>query len=366
MSGTSLDGVDGVLAVFEPQLQVLAHVHRPFSQPLKQELLSLVRPGGVDELHRAARAGIAVSERYAQVVQALLSDAALVPGDVHALGAHGQTVRHQPADSGANEPGYTLQLLQPALLAERTGIDVVCDFRSRDVAAGGQGAPLVPGFHAAVFARAGEAVAVLNLGGIANLTLVDEGARVQGFDCGPGNALMDEWVQRHRGEPFDAHGAWAAKGQVLPALLASLRSEAFLQLPPPKSTGRELFHEAWLAPHLRRHADGARTQDVQATLAEFTVWCAVDALHRHAAPTTRRLLVCGGGALNHHLMHRLVALLPGWQVTDTDAAGLPAQQVEAGAFAWLAKAFVEAQPANRPEVTGARGARRLGALYPAR
>jgi anhydro-N-acetylmuramic acid kinase len=366
MSGTSLDGVDGVLAVFEPQLEVLAHVHRPFSDPLKEELLSLVRPGGVDELHRAARAGIAVSRHYADVVQRLLQQAKLAPGAVVALGAHGQTVRHQPADAGASEPGYTLQLLHPALLAEWTDIDVVCDFRSRDVAAGGQGAPLVPGFHAAVFAQPGKAVAVLNIGGIANLSLVDERGGVLGFDCGPGNALMDEWVQRHRGEPFDAQGAWAASGRALPALLASLLSEAFLQLPPPKSTGRELFHGQWLVPHLQRHAAGATAQDVQATLAEFTVRCAVEALQRHAASTARRLLVCGGGALNVHLMRRLAASLPGWQVTDTGAAGLPAQEVEACAFAWLAKAFVDGQPANRPEVTGARGPRRLGALYPAR
>jgi anhydro-N-acetylmuramic acid kinase len=263
-------------------------------------------------------------------------------------------VRHRPQD------GYTAQLLNGALLAERCGIDVVCDFRSRDVAAGGQGAPLVPAFHHALFARRDAEVAVLNLGGIANLTLLPPGGPVLGFDCGPANVLMDLWCERHRGQPFDRDGAWAAQGRVDAALLARLQAEPFFAAPPPKSTGRDLFHAAWLDARVGAVAP----VDVQATLVELTVWSIAEDLRRHA-PRTSELLVCGGGALNGHLMSRLRARLPGIGVAPTDSRGLPALQVEACAFAWLARAFVERRAANLPAVTGARGPRVLGALYPA-
>ncbi len=362
MSGTSLDGVDAVLAEFPEAgpMRVLAHVALPMPAALQAELLALNTPGE-QELHRAALAGNAVARLYAEAAQALLHAAGRTAAEVTALGAHGQTVRHRPGEFDGT--GYTSQLLNGALLAELSGIDVVCDLRNRDVAAGGQGAPLVPAFHAARFAEPDVTTAVLNIGGIANLSLLHADSRVGGFDCGPGNVLMDLWCQRHQGTPYDADGAWAASGTVLPALLGQALAEPFFARQPPKSTGRDLFHADWLGALLSGHG-AAPAADIQATLAELTVRAAADALLRHA-PDTRRLLVCGGGALNGHLMRRLAATLPGVAVASSAAAGLPPLQVEACAFAWLAQAFTQRQPANRPEVTGARGPRLLGALYPA-
>ena len=367
MSGTSLDGVDAVLVrcdAGEPGLQVLHHHHQGLPAPLRETLLALNTPGN-DELHRAALAANGLSLCYAEAVAALLQQGGCAPAAVRAVGAHGQTVRHRPGEFDGT--GYTLQLLNGALLAERCGIDVVCDFRSRDLAAGGQGAPLVPGFHAAVFHQPGLAQAVLNLGGIANLTLLDGQGGVRGFDCGPGNALMDAWCQQHLGRDFDDQGGWAASGQVDPGLLAALLDEPFLALPPPKSTGRDLFNPGWLAARLQVSGTEQRAvaaADVQASLAELTLRAACQALQAQL-PQAQRLLVCGGGAFNHHLMRRLAALLPGVAVASTASAGLPPLQVEAAAFAWLARAFVQRQPANCPAVTGAIGGRVLGALYPA-
>jgi anhydro-N-acetylmuramic acid kinase len=356
MSGTSLDGVDAVLADFDPPSGpvVHGHLHRPLPPALRAELLALNR-SGADELHRAALAANSLSTLYAEAVQALLAACGVAPQAVRALGAHGQTVRHRP------DAGYTLQLLNGALLAEHCGIDTVCDFRSRDLAAGGQGAPLVPAFHAALFARPGLAQAVLNLGGIANLSLLHADGRVGGFDCGPANLLLDLWAQRHLGRDFDAEGAWAASGTVDPALLERLLDEPFFAVLPPKSTGRDLFDAAWLDARLDRALAAA---DVQATLAELSARAAAEALQRHLAAATR-LLVCGGGALNPHLMRRLQALLPGVAVESTASAGLPPLQVEAAAFAWLAREHNARRPGNRSEVTGAAGARILGAIYPA-
>jgi anhydro-N-acetylmuramic acid kinase len=366
MSGTSLDGVDGVLVDFagsaSTALRVCAHAHRPFPAELAAELLAL-NAAGADELHRAALAANALVRVYADVVSDVLERGGIGRETVRAIGAHGQTVRHRPREFDGT--GYTVQLNSPALLAELSGIDVIADFRSRDVAAGGLGAPLVPAFHRAVFGRAGAAVAVLNIGGIANLThLAAEGSTL-GFDCGPGNALMDHWCRRHTGQAFDRDGAWAAGGQVLEPLLAALRSETYFDLPPPKSTGRDLFNPPWLEARLRSHAAAAPPRDVQATLAELTAWACADAVGRHAAGA-RDVLVCGGGALNRHLMQRLAARLPRCTVRRTDEVGLDVSQVEAAAFAWLARAFVQREPGNLVTVTGAAGPRILGALYPAR
>lgn len=366
MSGTSLDGVDGVVAEMAADgrwLGVKAHAHAPFDDRLRAELLAL-NQRGPDELHRAALAAQAVSRAYAQVVAQLRQ--ACPDLSVRALGAHGQTVRHRP------ELGYTLQLLAPALLAELTGIDVVADLRSRDVAAGGQGAPLVPVFHQAVFSRPGHVVATLNLGGIANVSVLHPHAAPLGFDCGPANVLMDIWCARHTGHAFDEGGRWAASGRVHQDWLAAALAEPYLSLPPPKSTGRDLFHGEWLDAWLARcqlpvTGDTVAAQtlaDVQATLCEFTAHTCADAVRRHA-PDATELVVCGGGAFNHHLMQRLRALLPGLTVLDSGARGLPPHQVEAAAFAWLAWAAVQRRPGNDPAVTGAAGPRILGAIYPA-
>jgi anhydro-N-acetylmuramic acid kinase len=364
MSGTSLDGVDGVLARWPAaggtRPETLAFAHRPIGAALHDELLALQR-SGPDEIHRAALAANALARLYAEVCLDLLAAAQKAPADVVAIGAHGQTLRHRPGEFDGT--GYTVQILDGALLAECTGVDVVCDFRSRDVAAGGQGAPLVPAFHAACFGQAGVDVAVLNIGGIANLTLLPAAGPVRGFDCGPGNLLMDLWCRRQFGQPYDADGAWAAGGRVHEGLLARCLAEPYFERAPPKSTGRDLFDAAWLEARLGGLPVAA--QDVMATLAELSARSIVDAL-RHHAPGSRRLLVCGGGAFNGHLMRRLAALLgDAVAVHSTAAEGVPPDRVEALAFAWLARAFVERRPGNLPAVTGAAGERVLGALYPA-
>ncbi|RZI94127.1 MAG: anhydro-N-acetylmuramic acid kinase [Variovorax sp.] len=366
MSGTSLDGVDGVLADFSNgRIAVHGHASAPFSMTLRTELLALNNPDGTNELHRAALAGNALARVYAKVTRELLARAALAPADVIAIGAHGQTVRHRPGEF--DETGYTLQINNPALLAELSGIDVVAEFRTRDVAAGGQGAPLVPAFHRALFAHDDQAVAVLNLGGISNLSLLPprrtEPRTILGFDCGPGNALMDHWAQSHLGEPYDAGGAWAASGRVLPDLLARLSADPYFLKPPPKSTGRDLFNPTWLAAHLNEAAQ-APTADVQATLAELTASACAAGVMRYGIDS-KTLIVCGGGALNDHLMARLRSLLLGVAVVSSADRGLPPQQVEAAAFAWLARATVRREHGNLASVTGARGGRVLGAIYPA-
>jgi anhydro-N-acetylmuramic acid kinase len=365
MSGTSLDGADAVLADFSHgAIAVLGHASSPFPASLRAELLALNTPGGNDELHRAALAANALARVYAELTRSLLADVGVAAEAVLAIGAHGQTVRHRPLEF--DEVGYSLQLNNPALLAELTGIDVVADFRTRDLAAGGQGAPLVPAFHRALFQRADEPVAVLNIGGISNLSLLprasDPNGKVLGFDCGPGNALMDHWCQSHLGHPYDAGGQWASGARVLPELLARLLAEPYFARNPPKSTGRDLFNPEWLASQLL--GTPARPADVQATLAELTACCCAADVQRHG-PDTRRLVVCGGGAMNLHLMARIAALLPQVQVQSSEQCGLPPQQVEAAAFAWLAHAALRRQPGNLASVTGARGQRTLGALYPA-
>ncbi len=361
MSGTSLDGVDGVLADFSSApVRVVAHASRPFVAALRSELLALNR-SGPDELHRAALAANALAGVYAATVHDLLAASGVAAAAIQAIGAHGQTVRHQPQAFGAT--GYTLQLNNPALLAELTAIDVVADFRNRDLAAGGQGAPLAPFFHQALFSRAGQTVGVLNLGGIANLTLLRPDASMLGFDCGPANALMDGWCERHTGAAFDRDGAWAATGRVDAALLNHLLGHGYFAQMPPKSTGRDLFNLQWLDQALARFAGLAR-EDVQAILAELTAQSCAAELLRHG-PQASELVVCGGGAFNGHLMRRLQALLPGCPVVASSERGLPPLQVEATAFAWLARKAVRREKLALKSTTGAQGARVLGAIYPA-
>ena len=372
MSGTSLDGADGVLVDFsDAKLKVAAFATRSFSAAFRAELLALNSPTD-NELHRAALAGNQIAATYAEVFLDLLNQAAaqgISKSNINAIGAHGQTVRHQPqrTSNNAQGAGYTLQLNNPALLAELTGVDVVADFRSRDIAAGGQGAPLVPAFHQSVFGGSDHGVAVLNLGGISNLSvLAPKGANapaVTGFDCGPGNALMDAWCQQHTGQPFDAGGAWAASGKLIPKLLAGLMDEPYFSKPPPKSTGRDLFSLQWLATKLTAFSTVA-PEDIQNTLTEFTASACIAGVISYAKDS-KQLIVCGGGAFNGYLLKRLQAGLPGVRVSTSDAHGLPALQVEAAAFAWLARRTVRREAGNVPGVTGAKGLRVLGAIYPA-
>jgi anhydro-N-acetylmuramic acid kinase len=372
MSGTSLDGVDAVLAQTQAQpvadalraIRGTAHAHVPMPADLGRELLALNSPGGVDELHRAALAANALMRLYAQAVAAVMHQAGLLPAQVRALGAHGQTVRHRPREFDGT--GYTLQLMNGALLAELTGIDVVCDFRSRDIAAGGEGAPLVPAFHAACFARAGQTVALVNIGGVANLSLLHSDGAVQGFDTGPGNILMNAWCMRHQGQPFDAAGAWAATGSAHEGLVQHLLADPYFHRAPPKSTGRDWLSAAWLDQRLQAFAAASAlpAQDVMASLLEVTARSITHDLQAQA-PNAQTLYVCGGGAFNTRLMQRLAGLLgSSVAVSSTAALGVPPDQVEALAFAWLASRCVARQPGNLAAVTGAAGPRVLGAIYP--
>lgn len=368
MSGTSMDGVDGVLADIHPPVRpggpwrLLQRAFASVAMPaqLGHDLLAL-NAAGDNELHRAALAANALMRLYAQCVQTLLDQAGLTPAAVAVIGAHGQTVRHRPQMFDGT--GYTLQLVNGALLAELTGVAVACDFRSRDVAAGGQGAPLVPVFHQALWGGDGAGLAVLNLGGIANLSVLQTGQPAQGFDCGPANALLDYWCHAHTGQAYDADGAWAAQGTVHPALLARLLAEPFITQAPPKSTGRDLFNPGWLMQQLQA-ADGLRPEDVQATLTAYTAQAAAQHMQRWA-PAVRRLVVCGGGVRNRQVMQQLAQALPGVQVVSSAALGVDPQAVEASAFAWLASHTLQRLPLDMRTVTGAGRPRVLGALYPA-
>jgi len=351
MSGTSLDGVDGVLVdCTGGSPRHLADAHQPFDGALRDELLAL-NTAGANELTRAARTGNALSKVYATTVQALLTQVQDVT--VRAIGGHGQTVRHQP------DEGYTIQLLNGALLAELTGIDVVCDFRSRDIAAGGEGAPLVPAFHHAVFASSAAHRVIVNIGGIANLTSLPPAGVVTGFDCGPGNLLLDAWIRRHRHVAFDRDGAWAVSGTVIRPLLEALLSEAFFARLPPKSSGRDLFNPAWLEKHL---SGNEAAVDVQATLLELTAMTISEAIHQHCK-TAHEIYLCGGGARNSALRRRIETLLKPAKVAVTDALRIHAEFVEATAFAWLAQRTMNGQDGNLPAVTGAAGPRILGAIH---
>ena len=359
-----MDGVDAVLASFDTlgKPQVVERSDAPFTRSLRDEFLALNR-AGPDELARSALAANTLAEVYAQAVRQLLVKSKVNACEIRAIGAHGQTVRHQP------DQGYTIQLNAPAYLAELTGITVIADFRSRDIAAGGQGAPLVPMFHAGVFASTNTR-AVLNLGGIANVTVLIPGENPIGFDTGPANVLMDLWCEMHTGAPYDHDGKWGMSGEIHSELLAHLiDSEPWFALDAPKSTGRDLFHRSWLESRIdyvknqHRGQTPFTPQDIQATLRALTAQSASDAIAKYAAGATD-VLVCGGGARNAALMNELQRRIP-CPVQPTDFAGISTQDVEALAFAWLAWAHQQGIAVGNPSVTGARGARILGATWPA-
>ena len=355
MSGTSADGIDAVLITTEGnRSELVGSHHRPMPAPVRDEILAF-RQSGPDELHRLATLDAQLAEEYSLAVSALLTTAQLEAATVTAIGCHGQTIRHHPE----GDTPYTLQIGDPNRLAELTGITVVCDFRRRDMAAGGQGAPLVPAFHRARLVSGGVATAVVNIGGIANISLITAGGDVAGWDTGPGNTLMDAWVAQHRGEPFDRNGEWAASGTVIAPLLSALLRDPYFATRPPKSTGPEHFHLDWLAAHLSGDEAAA---DVQCTLAELTVESLAAALEQQPFDVIR---VCGGGARNIWLMQRLTDRLGDTVVTTTEAIGVDPEWVEAWAFAWLAEQTLAGQPGNVPAVTGAKGARVLGGIFPA-
>jgi len=373
MSGTSLDGVDAALVEFldDPETpaqknpeqivsqhcKVLHTFNFPYSSALRSELLAL-HDSGNNELERGALIANQLSTLYAQAVNQLLSMAGITPSQVSAIGCHGQTIRHRP------ELGFTLQIGNSSLLAELTGITVIGDFRSRDIAAGGQGAPLVPAFHQAVFGHPTLNRVLINIGGIANLSYLPANGEIRGFDSGPGNMLMDAWAERHLGKRYDESGNWAANGQVIPDLLERLLAEPFFTQVPPKSTGRDLFSLSWLEQYLESHYQPA---DVQRTLLELTAASIADAVRQYcqsdAAGMPDEIYLCGGGAYNSALFQCLQRLLQPVNIYMSDALGISVSWVEATAFAWLAKQTLHRLPGNLPAVTGAKGPRILGAVY---
>ena len=365
MSGTSADGIDAALVDFaDPASPRLLAAHAsPWPQALRERLVELGQSGQSLTLDELGELNSRIATGFAGAVEGLLAAAAVAPGQVAAIGSHGQTVRHRPLGRGGDGTfPFTLQLDDASLLAERTGIAVVADFRRRDVAAGGHGAPLLPALHAALLGGAGEDRAVLNLGGIGNLTLLPGASGdVRGFDTGPANALMDAWCRRHTGQGFDRGGTFAAGGRVDEALLQRLLADPWFALPPPRSTGRDQFHLGWVDARL---AGGESPADVQATLLALTARTVADVLQA-TQPATTRVIACGGGVHNPVMMDALARAMPGSTLESSAAHGLDPDFVEAMGFAWLARQTALGLPGNLPSVTGAAGPRILGGIYPA-
>jgi anhydro-N-acetylmuramic acid kinase len=360
MSGTSLDGIDAVLVDLATTPRLIAANTYPFPPALRKELLALCQPAD-DEIERLGRADRWLGLESGNAINQLLASASVKPDSVRAVGSHGQTIRHRPPKSISpdNYP-FTLQIGDPASIVESTGITTVADFRRRDIAAGGQGAPLVPAFHRAVFGSQ-RPRAIVNIGGIANISGLAAGGQVIGFDTGPGNTLLDSWIHRHHHHTFDRDGSWAARGKVIPALLQKLLGDSYFALPAPKSTGREYFHLDWLDHQLT--ASVAAPEDVQATLLELTAQTIAAGIA--SLPfTVNEVFVCGGGAYNKALMTRLEALLHPRLLGSTAQLGIAPEWVEATAFAWLAQQTLHNKPGNEPSATGANGYRVLGAIYP--
>ncbi len=363
MSGSSLDGIDVALVELDTTKQqhckLLATHFSPYGSALKEALLALHFPQE-NELEKSALMANQLAALYAGAVNHLLDEHQLKASQVAAIGCHGQTIRHQP-QSNVNE-SYTIQLSNHALLAELTGINVVGDFRSRDLAAGGQGAPLVPAFHQAVFGSDQLSRAIVNIGGIANISYLDRSGTVTGFDTGPGNLLLDNWAKQHIGKSYDANGAWASTGNINQTLLSAMLADQYFALPPPKSTGRDLFNATWLVNHLENMS--IKNEDVARTLVALTATSIAADIQRHCS-SADGIYICGGGAHNQLLINDIQQLLASTPVDTTNALGVDVDWVEAVAFAWLAQQAMSKQTGNLPAVTGAQGPRILGAIYPA-
>ena len=356
MSGTSLDGIDVAAVSFNPKLKLIATHSEAIPERLKQKILQLTQPGD-NEIDLMGLVDIELGQLFAKAANSLIRNQGLDKKQIRAIGSHGQTIRHRP------EFNYTLQIGDANIIAENTGITTVSDFRRRDMAAGGQGAPLVPAFHDQIFRTTNRDRILLNIGGMANLTYLPAIATedVLGFDTGPGNVLMDAWITQTKDCPYDKNGAWAQTGNCDEKLLNDLLQLPYFHEKPPKSTGREQFHLSWLSRKLKPYSTAAA--DVQATLLDLTARTVTDSINKYIPSKTFELLVCGGGSRNKALMNRLQELLPHNKVYTTDDAGIDADWMEAAAFAWLAKQCMESNSGNKPSVTGAKGERILGAIY---
>lgn len=360
MSGTSIDAIDAVLVEFSaaaPQVSASHSIAIPTT--LREAIVALCLPGN-DHLDLLGDTDRALGELFAQAALALIAGAGLATADIAAIGSHGQTVRHRPH----GERPFTLQIADPNLIASATGIATVADFRRKDMALGGQGAPLVPAFHRAVFHHPQRQRLIANIGGISNITWIPASGAVAGFDTGPGNGLMDQWIQRHHGRPYDSDGRWAASGAIHDQLLAQLLEHPFISHPAPKSTGREDFNLRWLDAVIERIECAAAPEDVQATLATYTATTLVQAMA--LVPGKQRadeVYLCGGGAYNRHLTSLISGLLAPTPVATTGELGIPPEHVEGAAFAWLARQRLRHLPGSLASVTGASRDAVLGALY---
>lgn len=360
MSGTSMDAIDAVLVDFSENIPVLVHsLDYPIPEDLRSECQALYTPGN-NEIDRMGQADSLLGDVFADAVSKLLDETNISPRDITAIGSHGQTIRHRPD----NHPAFTLQIGDANRIAERTGITTVADFRRRDMAAGGQGAPLVPAFHAAVFQTTEQSRVIVNIGGIANITVLPASPEItiSGFDTGPGNSLMDIWVQKHQQQFFDQDGQWAASGEIKKSLLNQLMSDEYFDRHPPKTTGREKFNLAWLEEQLSEFEKDVAAEDVQATLCELTAVSITVDIRQHASDT-EEVIVCGGGTRNLQLMKRLKEHLDPIVMRTTDELGFPAEWIEAMAFAWLARETLGRRPGNVPGVTGAHHPVILGGIY---
>ena len=358
MSGTSLDAIDVAAVSFEPAFVLHASHTTEIPATLKAQIIQLTLPGN-NEIDLMGQVHHALGGLFAHAVNKLIKDNSLPLARITAIGSHGQTIRHRP------EFGFTLQIGDASLIAEKTGITTVADFRSRDMAAGGQGAPLVPAFHEALFRSEVEDRILLNIGGMANLTFLpaDPASPIQGFDTGPGNILLDSWIQQHTDKNYDEDGNWAASGTCQPDLLASLLSLPYFTEPPPKSTGREQFNLEWLQTHIDKQACNYSAEDIQATLLELTAITCCQSIQEHISSSGFSLYICGGGSHNTALVNRIAEQLNPHKVSNTLELGLPADWVESAAFAWLAYRCIKQESGNLPSVTGAHAPRILGAIY---
>jgi anhydro-N-acetylmuramic acid kinase len=363
MSGTSLDGIDAALIDLSLSAQPKLLAANTFALPaeLRAEILALNHSGS-DEIERLGRADRWLGLEFGQAVHNLLSAAAITPDAVRAIGSHGQTIRHRPPlPNAVSDYAFTLQIGDPTSIVESTGITTVADFRRRDIAAGGQGAPLVPAFHRAVFGTASRSRVIVNIGGIANISGIAAAGQLIGFDTGPGNTLLDSWINRHHNVAFDRDGTWAARGKIIPELLSKLLRDPYFALPAPKSTGREYFHLDWLDHLLAGSA--VAPEDIQATLLELTAQSITTGI-ANLPFATHEVFICGGGAYNKQLMLRLKTLLHPKLLGSTSQLGIEPEWVEAAAFAWLAQQTLHGKPGNEPSATGAKDYRVLGAIYP--